>query len=329
MDVFYPVLVEVPIAMNDMIGATIPSAILPPFLTPLGAENRSTNGEFVLVGGRPDTYVFSFETTVPANQAKLVDHFLYNSKLIPSQVSLPDCRVADGYATYVVPKKVVSKSDAKDMIVAKLRRNESRITDAVESAPATVFSAIVTIVSHEDDDEDESLFVSPVENLMNKHLENWVRKCYGDNFDITGNVALLEQSKLTIHQTSRPDLTLIPKSDAFSAISVTIDEDEYDELIGVAGECKMNDNKKAQALANMLSVAGLLAYRALLHGKKFYKINIFGLMCNYFHESAHLLCLKLNFRTRLSTITEYTEPQPIDYQLAAAISLVRQYTSPA
>uniref|UniRef100_A0A1X7SRX7 Uncharacterized protein n=1 Tax=Amphimedon queenslandica TaxID=400682 RepID=A0A1X7SRX7_AMPQE len=185
------------------------------------------------------------------------------------------------------------------MLIAKIRRNESRITDTVESAsPAAMFSAILTNMSQldEDDDTDSSdnddgqiLYVEPVDN----HLETWVRKC------------------------------------AFSAISVTIDEDEYDELIGVAGECKMKENRKAQALANMVSVAGLLAYRALLQGKKFYEIRVYGLMCNYFHASAHLLCLTLNFRTRVSAVTEFSEPQDIGYQFAAAISLVQQYTSPA
>uniref|UniRef100_A0A1X7V5U7 Uncharacterized protein n=1 Tax=Amphimedon queenslandica TaxID=400682 RepID=A0A1X7V5U7_AMPQE len=129
----------------------------------------------------------------------------------------------------MVPKSLVSESDAKEMFIAK-----SHITDTVESAsPAAMFSAILTNMSQldEDDDTDSSdnddgqiLYVQPVENTLNKHLETWVRKWYSYNFDITGNVALIEESKLMIHQMSRRDVTLIPKFSAFSAISVTIDE---------------------------------------------------------------------------------------------------------
>uniref|UniRef100_A0A1X7VRT4 Uncharacterized protein n=1 Tax=Amphimedon queenslandica TaxID=400682 RepID=A0A1X7VRT4_AMPQE len=89
-------------------------------------------------------------------------------------------------------------------------------------------------------------------------------KNYNDHFEVTGNICLLEWSKVTIHQTSRPDFTLIPKFTAFSAVTVTIDDDEYEELIGIAGECKVKENKKAQALPNMVSVAGVLAYKALV-----------------------------------------------------------------
>ena len=134
---------------------------------------------------------------------------------------------------------------------------------------------------------------------------------------------------MTIHQTSKPDFTLIPNFTPFSAISVTIDDDEYDELIGIAGKCKMSKNKKAQALANMVSVAGVLVYRALVQKRKFYKTRVYGLMCNYTLKTAHLLCLQLNFQTGNSDITEFSEVKDIGYQLAAAVSLLRNDPTPA
>uniref|UniRef100_A0A1X7V833 Uncharacterized protein n=1 Tax=Amphimedon queenslandica TaxID=400682 RepID=A0A1X7V833_AMPQE len=107
---------------------------------------------------------------------------------------------------------------------------------------------------------------------------------------------------------------------------ITIDDDEYNEFIGIAGECKIPENKKAEALANMVSVAGVLAYR---EKKKFYKIRDYGLMCNYSLASAHLLCLMLNFQTRESDITKYSKLQDIGYQFAAAFSLLQKDPIPA
>ena len=91
----------------------------------------------------------------------------------------------------------------------------------------------------------------------------------------------------------------------------------------------MSENKKAQALANMVSVAGVLVYRALVQKKKFYKTRVYGLMCNCTLKTARLLCLQFNFQTGNLDITEFSEVKDIGYQLAAAVSLLRNDPTPA
>ena len=100
---------------------------------------------------------------------------------------------------------------------------------------------------------------------------------------------------------------------------------EDEELIGVAGECKMKDNCIPQLKANMLAVAGGLAYRAI--NKNFDKITIHGLGFFYEDEEAIYYKLTLDFKNRLSKFYYCEKRMKLDAILPQVVYMLEPLSS--
>ena len=78
------------------------------------------------------------------------------------------------------------------------------------------------------------------------------------------------------------------------------DEDEDEELIGFAGECKMKVNCVPQLKANMVAVAGALAYRVI--DRNFDKITIHGLGFFLWEEGSYVLQAEIGLQKSIVKI---------------------------
>ena len=147
-----------------------------------------------------------------------------------------------------------------------------------------------------------------------------------------------------MHQSSKPDFRLfIPKHDSnvISAAAIDLNDDAAIDLNDDAaidlnddaaidlnddllGECKDLTTGRPQTIANMVAVAGFLANDSLLQGRKFHKITVYGLQCQYSTNEAVAKELTLNFERNSSMLVEYQQKERIGKQIARVTTALRQ-----
>ena len=91
--------------------------------------------------------------------------------------------------------------------------------------------------------------------------------------------------------------------------------DENDvKICAIAGECKTLDsvNPRAQLFANMMCVAGKLAYTALVQDNIIPStITIYGITCHYHPSKAMATKLLLNFKDKQARLFEQNSYMPL------------------
>ena len=182
-------------------------------------------------------------------------------------------------------------------------------------------------------------FVEVHEVTANGILLPWVKmNCLeSDAVIVTGN-KFLDSLNVAYHSNSKPDFVIYNKNNS-CAIMVECpsvegtermeidDEGSYAVLYGIAGECKIANQRKtgigskakAQLQANLFAVAGALAQNALQNDTDFDEICVYGVCCFYEDEAGYLIILHLNFWDQASRFFMDNEPHKIDELIAYAL----------
>ena len=92
----------------------------------------------------------------------------------------------------------------------------------------------------------------------------------------------------------------------------------------MAGECKDSTDARPQSIANMVAVAGFLAKDALLQGRKFHTITVYGLECKYSTNEAMAREMTLDFENNTSLLVEYRQREKIHKQIARVATALRE-----
>lgn len=334
MDLFYPAILEVPV-IDTNVTDEILSSFLPNILTPLTIPGiRNASGRYKRLTGSSSTYVYHFHNMTPASGVTL-QSLQYNELLNRKEEETLAVEVTV-WQEFVPPDFFVPVSNITVFInsaareVAKSVTVSFRTVHTQEAVAGTVHTqeavtdTVVKAMTSIQTTEIMCLAVKGGEVEKNQYLVNWLTKYYSDKFEIKGNECLTP-AHVTIYQSSKPDFCLFPLCNRFCAVYVTTD---FEELLGVAGECKENSNSKAQTIANMIAAAGYLAREALLQSRKFSKITIYGLQCSYSSDLAAVKKLTFDFRRNSSDLIEYRNKTGIGKQIARVTRQIEDELEP-
>ena len=310
MDVNYPTIREIPVIHTNF-GHQFSLSGLPSVLTPNSNEGfRDVRGHYRRV--MPGTYVYHFDYRTSASKTPMRDF----RGLEIRKAEVLDVEVPKTFPEFYppmdfIPKFVLDKYllSAKDLI-----KNMSLInTEAIER----LLNASSEVIQR-------STILKGDAVIRNEFLINWLNMHYSD-FVIRGT-EYLDKSSVTFHQSSKPDFCLFTpkhKRDVISAAAID-SKDEQDELYGLAGECKDSAYARPQSIANMVAVAGFLAKDALLQGRKFHKITVYGLECKHSTNEAIAREMTLDFEKNTSLLVEYQQREEIQKQIAGVATALRE-----
>ena len=319
MDVRYPAIREIPVIDTD-IGNEISSSCLPRVLKPTRIEGCcDVSGKYQRVG--PGMYVYHFDNMKSASRATM-RHFK-GLTIITEKVF--DKEVPKTFPEFHPPMKFVPNF----VLDEHLQHLDNCSTINAEAMKGLLKASL--------EDNRRANLVEGNEVIRNQCLRNWLNIHYSD-FVIQGN-EYLDESSVTLHQSSKPDFCLfVPKHDrnVISAAAIDLNDaaaidlndaaatDLNDDPFGLAVECKDLKKGRPQIIANMVAVAGSLAMAALLQGRKFHKITVYGLECHYSTNEAVAKELTLDFKERSSVLVEYQQKERIGKQIALVTTALRQ-----
>ncbi|XP_019849093.1 PREDICTED: uncharacterized protein LOC109580424 isoform X1 [Amphimedon queenslandica] len=326
-DLIYPTILEISVVNKDM-RAKISPSILPPLLTPVTTKSRDASGEYnMLATGK---YIHFFNNVIAATNVRS-SHF---QRLSPIKTAAPNIEVT--YCPeFVPPKSFLADCDSKELVTSILVDVIPQLFALLPSLKTeeAIKDAFIQTTCMCTDVHFDTLAVKGLKANKNTHFVRWLKVHYGNKFIIKDNECLTELP-VTLHQSSRPDFCLFPKSNSFSAVSVSTqpEEDEDPEQISISSEEELegveeeeySKKQKAQALANMVAVAGFLVTNAILNDKKFHKITIYGLQCCYIDDCASLMKLVLDFEKKASDLFEYKGTQRIGNQIARVSAIIEK-----
>ena len=271
MDLPNPAIVEIPGKCSDN---SISLDYLPDCLKPYQKVGRDTTGTYIEIS--KGCYMYVFHNPTCALSANNKNFEMMADSMIPPP-SYPDAMSRN----FSIPDKVVPIYEGNESRDIYPRQKMVKVGEGVAVDPRYVLEA--------------------PEILINQYVLQWFqRNC--QNYSIHGNACPCGPH-VSFHQNSKPDLWGFNEH-ALSGLVIQgmqpepEDEDEDEELIGFAGECKMKVNCVPQLKANMVAVAGALAYRAI--DRNFDKITIHGLGFFYEKKEAMYYKLKLDFKNRSS-----------------------------